>query len=154
VTQLVRPRSGHSFIELAVGLLVLIPVSLFFVDLGTLVLGVTFNGVVCQNACRAAASGPPEKCEERALAVVKQSVCASGAVKLRQSIDLQTKLNDPLPRAPFGGPYSGEITCATTVDVHPPFMISALVGREGIPVTIRQTFSITYVMPGSFKAGQ
>jgi hypothetical protein len=51
---------GQSLVEVAVGMLVLVPVALFLLDVGALVLAQTSNDTLAKNAARAAAEQPDE----------------------------------------------------------------------------------------------
>lgn len=51
-----RPDSGQSIIETVVGIIFLIPIVLFLLDIAVLVMANTANDNLCKAACRAAAS--------------------------------------------------------------------------------------------------
>lgn len=157
-----RSRNGQSLTELFAGLMVVIPVVLFCVDVGTLFLGVSVNSTACRDAARAASTGKPGVMSsgtrdlssgtqpyDRAIAVLKKGFKTSGAVQLSDDIKVTETLRSPVPTAPFGGPVDGEVTVLSKITVAPPFLISAVVGPGGVQFQTSQTFPYTYQLPGT-----
>lgn len=145
---------GVSQVELACGLMFIIPIVLICFDVGTLIIGVSLNNTVCRDAARAASTGAPNAVDPgrpraRAEAVVKRVCKTEGAVRLRPQVEFSEQVRPPLPKPPFGGPVDGEVTITTTVDIYPPFLVSAVVGKGGMPFSTTQTFPYTWVMPSS-----
>lgn len=137
--------------ELLVGLIALIPVILILFDIGTLIIGSAFNSELCRDAARAAANGPPSAIanaepKKRAETVVnrKRSQCA-GNISINSPILVWETVRDPLPAKPFGGQVDGEVTVQTSVTVHPPFLVAAIV-PNGVELKAKQTYPITWVM--------
>jgi hypothetical protein len=158
----IRKRNGQSLTELFAGLMVIIPVILFCVDVGTLFLGVSVNSTACRDAARAASTGKPgvmtsgthtlnsgTQPYDRALAVLKKGFSTGGAVRLSDNITVTETLRSPIPTAPFGGPVDGEVTVLSKITVAPPFLISAVVGKEGVTFQTSQTFPYTYQLPNT-----
>ncbi len=146
-----RRLSGQSLVELAAGVMVIIPVVLVLIDLTTIVLGVNMNNGICRDAARAASSGPPDKIQagqpkQRAEAVVRKTAKPGGAVRVDNNVVITETVREPVPTQPFGGPVDGEVTVQTTVHIYPPFIVSAVVGSGGMDFTTSQTFPYTWVM--------
>jgi hypothetical protein len=146
-----RNGKAQSIIELVVGLIFIVPILLFLVDIGTIIIGVNVNDNVCREAARAASIGPPSAItsgepKRRAELVVAKHI-ANGAVKMKPTVTVTEAFNSALPQAPFGGPIDGEVTIETQCDVHPPFLISTVVGPGGINFKARNTFPYTWIMP-------
>ncbi len=142
---------AQSITELLVGLIALIPVILILCDIGTLIIGSAFNSELCRDAARAAANGPPSAIanaepKKRAEAVVsrKRAQCA-GNISINSPILVWETVRDPLPAKPFGGQVDGEVTVQTSVTVHPPFLVAAIV-PNGVELKAKQTYPITWVM--------
>jgi len=157
----IRTRRGQSLTELLAGLMVVIPVVLFCVDVGTLYLGVSVNSTACRDAARAASTGKPgvmtsgthtlnsgTQPYDRALAVLKKGFKTAGAVRLSDDITVTETLRSPIPSAPYGGPIDGEVTVLSKITVAPPFLISAVVGK-GVEFQTSQTFPYTYQLPNT-----
>src|SRR6185369_15349684 len=112
--------SGVSQVELACGLIFIIPIVLTCFDIGTIIIGVNLNNTVCRDAARAASTGAPDAVDAgrpraRAEAVVKRVYKTEGAVRLRPVVECSETVREPLPKPPFGGPVDGEVTVKTTV---------------------------------------
>lgn len=74
-----RHRSGQSIIELMAGLVVLVPVALFLLDLGVLVLSNQIADTNAKNAARAAANQPTKALAEGAAAKALERYKDTGA---------------------------------------------------------------------------
>jgi hypothetical protein len=155
---LIKTTKAQSTIELVAGLMILIPIVLSLIDIAVFVMGVSLNDSVCRDATRAAASGPPDKIahgqpKQRAEMVVKRSYKTEGAIRLSPDVDIRENIREPLPSEPYGGPVDGEVTVSTTVNVHPPFLVSVFCGSSGITFKSEQTFPYTWVMPSTIGDG-
>lgn len=154
-------RSGHTIIELIVGLFVLLTLSLFGMDVTTLVIGATLNQRACSEASRSAAQGPPAQYTEgvnrrvspeqepyrRAIAALKRFSDSKGLVRLSPSIRVTETVHKPVPSQLFGGYINGEVTVETTAVVYPPFLTSFL--PTAVSLSARTTFPYTHVRLGS-----
>jgi len=149
----VRKRRGQSIIELAVGLIALIPIVLVIFDLAVIVIAVQINDSTCREAARVAASGKPSDQQSRAQAVVNRANAkTAGMLSNFQLIGTPTSTvtqatADAL--APYGGSLNGTVTVVTQVDVKP-FVVQVVYNGSG-PLQFRsqQTFPITYVVPNT-----
>ena len=151
-------RRAQSMIELIAGLIVLVPIVLILIDIGTLVIGSAMNSDICREAARAAAMGAPDELlpgtpRDRAEAVVnRKRQQTSGAVSIKSPIQMWEDLRDPLPQPPFGGPVDGEVTVQTTVTVRPPYLVGSIV-PNGVDLTCRQSYPYTWIMPPDSQSG-
>ena len=158
-----RIRRGQSSIELVAGLMFLIPIILFAIDIATIFMGSTLNNSVCRDAARAAAGGPPSVLiakfamngqptpQERAKAVVSRNLKSTGAIQLDPNPVVTENVNAAsLPSPPFGGVVNGTVTAQTSVDVYTPFLVGRVIGKTPIRLTTSQTFPYTWVMSGKF----
>lgn len=148
VRQSRTPGRGASIIELAAGLMIIVPVVLFCIDVATLFMGAQLNASACREAARAASNGPPSAVvagepQRRAETVVRRVFKTGGAVRLQPDIQC-TETVRQLPDPNFGGPALGEVTVQTKVHVYPPFLISTVVGPGGVTLTSEHTFPITW----------
>lgn len=147
-----KRKRGQSFVEMAAGLLVVIPVILLCIDLATLYMGASLNDNVCRDAARAASVGPPDginpgEPQRRANGVVKKANQTAGAIRLdTNNIQVSENIIGKLPSAPYGGPVKGDVTVTTSVQVYPPFILSMIQGPGGITFTTSKTFSYTWAM--------
>jgi len=149
----VRKRKGQSIIELAVGLIALIPIVLVIFDLAVIVIAVQINDSTCREAARVAASGKPGDQNSRAQAVVNRANAKSTGMLSNFKLvgtpaSTVTQANaDAL--APYGGSLNGTVTVTTQVDVKP-FVVQVVYNGTS-PLTFRsqQTFPITYVVPNT-----
>ena len=157
-----RQRQGQSLLELAASLMVVVPVILVLIDCAFLALGAGTNDAVCRDAARAAAGGPPGLLaagsrtvgtgappNKRAVGIIKRVYQSNLPLKLRESAEVQEKIESPVPAAPHGGPVIGEVAVETTLDVYPPFLVRALVGSQSFAFKSRHSYPYTYVMPNA-----
>ncbi len=157
----IRSRcSGQGLAELCAGLVVIIPVALTCIDLGTIALGATVNDNICRDAARAAASGPPglplvgnarsvspsQAPYQRALAVVRNQTPKNLPIKVAEQIQVVETLRD-VPSADIGGGIDGEVDVSTTAQIVPPFLVSAITGPKGIILNSKHIVSYTYTLP-------
>jgi len=153
-----RTRRGQSFVELAAGLIVVIPVVLLCIDIATIYLGVELNSTVCRDAARAASLGAPDAItsgepKRRAEGVVRKANKTAGAVRLDPNVQVSENVNQAnLPTAPFGGPIEGDVTVETSVHIYPPFLLSCIAHQSGLKFTTNQTFAYTWTMANTSTA--
>lgn len=145
--------AGQSLVELATGLIILVPVILVLVDLAIIVTAVSVNDAVCRDAARVAASGDPADptlIKNRALQVIKEAYKAGGYIIGPELVGdpVITKTKEPTP--PYGGPYEGTVSVQTKIVVKVPASIPKLTPSE-VELNSRQEFPITYVMPNTFN---
>lgn len=146
-----RGQTGQSFVEMAAGLLVVIPIILLIIDCATLYMGVSLNDTVCRDAARAASMGPPNGIKDgepkhRAETVVQRANRTTGSIRLDPNVELNEKIVGSLPSEPYGGPVNGEVSVATTVHVFPPFLISLFTGPHGVDFRTEHHFAYTWSM--------
>ncbi len=155
-----RNRHGQSLVELATGLLVVIPILLALMDCAFLVVGAAAADNLCRDAARAAASGPPglltagERTVSNAGEPVKRAKTVMNRiynlgipVKVRESeLKVIEKLENPIPPNDLGGSINGTVVVSSTVDVYPPFIIG-VVTHQSIAMRSRHGFPFTYVLP-------
>jgi Flp pilus assembly protein TadG len=145
-------KKGSSFVELATGLIVLIPIALAIFDFCIIVMGVQVNDSTCREAARVAASGNPLDAQSRAQAIIDRA--NSHASSTASSFSLVSVLSTVTPQdvqalGTFGGLLKGSVTVQTDVSIRP--MIVQFVFSGGAPLHFRseQTFPFTYVVPNT-----
>lgn len=153
-------RKGQGLAELCAGLVVIVPVALACIDLGTIALGATVNDNICRDAARAAASGPPglpvvgsarsvspsQAPYQRALAVVRNQTPKNLPIKVGEQIQVVETLRD-VPSADVGGGIDGDVNVSTSAQIVPPFLVSAITGPNGITLKSKHIVSYTYTVP-------
>lgn len=153
-------RKGQGLAELCAGLVVIVPVALTCIDLGTIALGATVNDNICRDAARAAASGPPglpvagsaryvtpgQAPYQRALAVVRNQTPKNLPIKVGEQIQVVETLRD-VPSAEVGGGIDGDVNVSTSAQIVPPFLVSAITGPNGITLNSKHIMSYTYTVP-------
>jgi hypothetical protein len=154
-------RSGQSLIEVTVGIIVLIPAVLVLLDLAFVIYGVERNDSACQNAARAAASGPPAEAQARAQTALDRvnGNCPGGIVSSFQLVlPLEMKISrQPMPERDeytgqlicHGGPVIGSATVSTEVEVRPFLVHYICTGKTPLKFRATQTFPISYIMSAS-----
>jgi Flp pilus assembly protein TadG len=151
-----RPRrksKGQSIIELAVGLIALIPIVLVLFDLAVIVIAVQVNDSTCREAARVAASGRPADQPSRAQAVINRANAKTAGmlsnftlVGTPATTVTQTQADLLIP---YGGSLNGTVTVTTEVDVKP-FVVQVVYnGTSPLKFRSQQTFPITYVVPNT-----
>jgi Flp pilus assembly protein TadG len=147
-----RATKGSSLVELATGLLVLIPIVLVLFDLSVIVIAVQMNDSTCREAARVAASGNPLDAQTRAMAIIsransRQVGMASnftlvGLVSTVTAQDIQNV-------GSYGGPVDGTVTVETEVQVRP-FVVQYIYnGQNPLHFRSKQSFPFTYVVPNT-----
>jgi hypothetical protein len=153
-------KNGQGLVELCAGLVLVVPIALTCIDLGTIALGATINDAVCRDAARAAASGPPgtptigtartvapnEAPYQRALAIVRSQTPRNLPIKVGEQILVTETLRD-VPPEEIGGGIDGDVDVSTSAIIIPPFLVSAITGPKGITLNSKHIVSYTYTMP-------
>jgi hypothetical protein len=141
---------GASFVELAAGLLIAIPVFLFIFDCITVFIGTQFNEKVCRDAARFAASGPPKSAQQRAQnSVGDANVHKIGFVNSIEVVSVGNSLSDSeiMRASENGGTISGEVTVTTAVNMKPMCLKILSPKQKFLTVQCKQTFPYTYMAP-------
>jgi hypothetical protein len=159
----VRKRDkGQQFVELTAGLFVIVIIVLAFMDMGTLLTAAAINSSLARDAARAASTGPPgelaignnrkvdpsQQPYQRAAAAIMKAKPNSDSFELASEIKVRETVDNPIPSLPYGGPIAGSVCVATTILVHPRFILP-IVRIETIPLTSTETFPYTWVMKSS-----
>ncbi len=137
-----RYSKGQSAVELVVGLLILIPILLFLIDIGSLVLANYVNDDVCQRTCRAAANQGDKQTALAAATTVLAKITPQqgmiGSIELMDPATGQTPAND----IDFDSMSPGNVIVSTRVTanlpVPIPFMgdsVTKFVTRSSLPIT-------------------
>ncbi len=147
-------KRGQSIIELAVGLMALIPIVLVVFDLAVIVIGVQMNDSTCREAARVAASGNPADATDRAKAVIaRANMRTSGMLNNFQLKNVTSTVTSDLKQlALYGGPVQGTISIETQVDIKPFVVQFAYNGKSPLQFRSRQSFPYTYVFPNNTTA--
>jgi len=146
-----KRQTGQCFVELATGLIAIIPVILFSMDLYVLYMGASLNDTVCGAAARAASSGAPDAVNpgeplRRAQGVAFKANHLAGAVEMHpQNVTVAENIVS-LPPGIYGGPVDGQITVTSSVKVYPPFLLSIMSGPQGLTFTTSKTMPYTWSM--------
>lgn len=147
-------RKGQSIVELAVGLIALIPIVLVVFDLAVIVIGVQINDSTCREAARVAASGAPSDQAKRAKAVVARANQRAAGM-LSNFVLITDPPQSTVTQAqadalkPYGGALNGTVTVQTEVDIKPFVVQAAYNGQSPLKFRSQQSFPITYVVPNS-----
>jgi hypothetical protein len=147
-----KRERGSSFIELATGLLALIPVVLVIFDLCMIVIGVQINDSTCREASRVAASGNPLQAQSRAQAIVDRANSrASGMVSnfVLANFTSTVTAADVAAVGTYGGPVNGTVTVETDVSIHPMVVQLVYTGKSPLHFRSQQSFPFTYVVPNT-----
>ncbi len=145
-----RRRSGSSLVELAVGLMALIPIVLVVVDLCVIVIAVQVNEATCREAARVAATGSPMDAQTRAMSIIDHAnTRQSGLFSDYSLVSLVSNVNPVEFKALTlsGGPVKGTVTVQTDVAVHPFVVQWVYQGQSPLHFRAQQTFPFTYVVP-------
>lgn len=154
-------QKGQGIAELVSALICIIPVVLIVIDCGMLAVAAGLNDSVCREAARAAASGPPGESTvaenrsvgvgkepvERALSVIRRIYITNLPMKIRETITTLESVRG-VPPVGVGGAIDGEVSVQTVIDIYPPFLVGAVIGRSGIALKSKHTVPFTYVVPG------
>lgn len=153
-----RNGEGQQLIELAAGLIVLIPIFLIIIDLIVFFLAATLNDNACRDAARAASVVQPISADtsgtlpasspirQRANSVVTKMQHLEGyiigprLVQVSLSGDFKRPTNQLL-----GGNFEGSVEVRTQVDYKLPASIPGLLPAQ-VPLTSQQSFPLTAVM--------
>lgn len=152
------PRSGsaQSFIELSIGIVILVPVLLVLLDLAVMIFGVEANDSNCRKAARAAAAGDPSFAQARAetalgndgrnLGMVTYShLVGTVGVKVLSQPEAEQDIASGKEIFP-GGPVIGSTTVSTEIQVRP-IIVHVLYGAKSpMSFTSTHTFPISHVL--------
>ena len=148
---IVRLQKGQQLVELATGLIVLIPIILVLIDLVIIMMAINLNDHACRDAARVAAAGRPTiaEIENRAKAALK-TYKGGGYVVGPNYISAKGINVTPDPTAPpaTGGPYQGDVEVNSTVVVNLPVSIPGITPTQ-MTCTSTQRFPISFVEPVS-----
>lgn len=144
-TKKVRSSRGTA-IELTLGITLLIPILLMFIDCGFLVLGATLNDSICRNAARAASSGDPADADRRIESVLARSRSQNGPIR-NVRVAAGYPINEGVNNNNIG-PVGGQITVRTTMDVQLPAPIQ-FINISQVTLSAQQTFPYTFVRRGT-----
>jgi hypothetical protein len=160
-----RGSSGQSLVELAAGLMVLIPIILLLVDLFVCVIAVTTNDAASRDAARAAAAGRPatsstfgaEDSSSRVKAIIGKVYSSAGYIQGPMVVGQYTA-DDPdtgpqnlvSPDTTNGGQYGGTYRVTTKIVVTLPASLPAMMppnytflSRSEFPLTMVETTNPT-----------
>jgi hypothetical protein len=147
--------AGQSIMELAIGLIVLVPVMLVIFDMTVIAVAVTTNDSLCREAARAAAAGDPATMQTRANAIIVQAnKKAQGMMSNYQLVSLTNTASAAYLASlgQYGGPVKATVTALTQVDVKPFVVQYAYAGKSPLQFRSQQTFPFTYVFPNTSTA--
>ncbi len=151
----IRSRLGSSFVELAIGLMVLIPIALVIFDLCVIVICVQMNDSTCREAARVAAMGSPLDAQTRAQTMVDQAnnhCIAASNFTLVSVVSTVTPADIATLANAGGGPVKGNVTVATEVSVRPVVVQWVYSGKGPLVFRSQQSFPFTYVVPSTIPA--
>lgn len=133
------------------GLIVIVPIALFLVDLASLAIGVTSGDTICREAARAASIGDPNQCTNRAQRVIDQANATKGGFIKQFSLVAAAPngLVYPTNLGATGGQVQGSIAVDTSVAVAPPFILRNFAQTNLFTFKSHQSFPITYTLPQS-----
>ena len=152
-----KKSKGQSIIELAVGLIAVIPIVLVVFDLAIIIIAVQINDSTCREAARVAASGAPSDAINRANAVINRANAHSiGMVTGFALVPANTVTFTPAgiiatatSMIPYGGALQGTVNVKTSVQVKPFIVQHIYSGAGSLTFNSSQTFPITYVVPNT-----
>jgi hypothetical protein len=150
-----RGKRGSSFIELATGLLVIIPIVLVIFDLCVIVMGVQINDSTCREAARVAASGNPLQAQSRAQTIIDRANSrASGMVSnfVLANFTSTVTAQDVAALGTYGGPVKGTVTVETDVSIRPLVVELVYTGKSPLHFRSQQSFPFTYVVPNTTQS--
>ncbi len=151
-------RSGQQLVELAAGLLVLIPIFLLIIDVVVFYLAATLNDNACRDAARAASVIEPVASDssgnlsgsspirQRAASVVTKMQHLDGYIigPRLQTVSLSSDFKRP-SNAIMGGNFEGSVEVTTQVDYRLPATIPGILPAQ-VTLTSRQSFPLTAVL--------
>jgi Flp pilus assembly protein TadG len=147
---LLRRGKGSSLVELAVGLMALIPIVLVIIDLCVIIIAVQVNDSTCREAARVAASGSPLDAQTRAMTIIdRANLRQSGLFSNFTLISLVSTVSpqDLQALSTSGGPVKGTVTVETDVAVRPFVVQWVYTGQSPLHFRAQQSFPFTYVVP-------
>lgn len=154
-----RQTSAQSLVEVTVGVVVLIVVVIFLIDLALLIYAVSLNDMVCRDAAQQAASGDPSDAEARALTSIenrkrRQADSFRSAFRLippvkaeitgQPGVRIDAQTDEPKQ---LGGMVTGTVSVTTEVETQP-FVVHLVLGKKP-PLSFRSTavVPIKFVRP-------
>lgn len=152
-------KSGQSLIEVTIGIVVLVPVTLTLIDLSVALWGVQENDHTCMSAARAAASGAPEEATDRAQIVLDRAdgrgptaMVSNSVLACPVQVDITSKpetQRDPVTKEEVnpGGAVVGSVTVTSEVEVKPFLLHSFFTKAKSLKFTSQHSCPITYVVP-------
>lgn len=141
-----RRSIGASSVELVCGLLMLVPITLVLLDLGSIMIFVFANDSLCRETCRAASAADPKDAKEIAEQFIRRANSNGTNIAVYKLIENPQISELKVPPLEEGGLVEGNVTVKTGVDVKPMFLISAIYGGKPVLFATRQTFPITFVV--------
>jgi hypothetical protein len=147
-----RKQLAASSVELVCGLLMLVPVSLVLLDMGSILVSVFSNDSICREACRAASSADPKDAKKVAEQIVTRANSSGSTLAVYKLVEEPQKTSLRVPKEDQGGLIEGSVTLKTAVDVRPMFIVGAMYGGKPIEFVAQQTFPYTFVMQPKPKA--
>ncbi len=146
-----RHTRGQSLVELAAGLMVMLPVILVLVDLAIITTAITANDAACRDAARVAAAGEPvgNNVEDRAKQVLKQAYQSGGYITGPTLVEAKG-VGIVAPDATYGGPYQGKVSVETEIVVRVPASIPGIT-PENVTLHSKQEFPVTFVKQNTFS---
>ncbi|MDR3611982.1 MAG: TadE/TadG family type IV pilus assembly protein [Candidatus Obscuribacterales bacterium] len=147
-----RNTKAASLIEMAMGLIVLLPVLLTIMDLTVITLAVQINDNAAREAVRLAASGDPGQAQARAQQVIARinkstSGYVSNITLTALTFKPTTLLANAVALVPYGGTISGSVTVQTQATVTP--FVVQYVYPGPYNFNSAQTCPITYTVPNT-----
>ncbi len=129
----IRGRRAASFIEMAAGIMIFIPIVFLFINLGAIVIGFMMNGDVAQKTARAAAAAPDGQTALLAAQGVLSSRSNDGMVKVTLDCFNWQPPSNSVPAATLGTipngapkPSPGQVLVVTKVKVTLPVHLPLL----------------------------
>ncbi len=153
-----RNAEGQQLVELAVGLIALVPIFLLIVDLIVFYLAATLNDNACRDAARAASVVAPITADGVGILPASSPIRqrANSIVTKMQHLDgyiigprlVQVSLSNDFKRPSnllLGGNYEGSVEVRTQIDYKLPATIPGILPAQ-VPLTSQQSFPLTAVM--------
>ena len=152
-----RNQRATSFIELTIGIAVIVPVLLVLLDFAIILIGVEANDDNCRRAARAAAAGSPEAAQLRAETIIASNSHGHSmlaASQLTSPVAVRV-VSRPEPEQDLatgkeiftGGPVIGSTTVTTQIEVKPVLVHMFYGGKTPLVFKSTHAFPISYVMP-------
>lgn len=144
-------NKGQGIVELVAGIIVVVPIVLLLVDLGSLVIGVTSGDNVCREAARLASIGDPSQVQQRAQQVINEANASKGGIIVNYTLNQAAAQNVQIPPAASGGVVQGNVSVDSSITVAPPFILKAMAGNGSFVFSSHQSFPITFTIKQSVQ---